>query len=97
LNDELYSEPAWQRAARELKNAMSLIQLAMVRTFGHDALLGPDEPPIAIQRGRKATRCGGESWREIGENARYGFSRSRTTANGSFAGPVTMISDTSDH
>ena len=50
---------------RELKNAMSLIQLTMVRTFGHDALLGPDEPPIAIQRGRKATGVEAKAGEEL--------------------------------
>lgn len=60
LPPEVRAEPAWQGAAKELKNAAELdpawrwfARSAIVR-----ALHGPDDPPVGNPEGKK-----GHSWR----------------------------------
>jgi hypothetical protein len=58
LSKETQAEPAWQRAARELKNAAELgpAWRWFARSAMMHALLGPDIPPIGNQEGKKGRK-----------------------------------------
>jgi hypothetical protein len=58
LPPKVQAEPAWQRAARELKNAAELDPAWrwFARSAMMHALLGPDEPPIGNPEGKKGHR-----------------------------------------
>jgi hypothetical protein len=60
LPKKTQAEPAWQRAARELKNAAELDPAWrwFARSAMMNALLGPDSPPIGNPKGKKGHRWG---------------------------------------
>jgi hypothetical protein len=60
LPKETQAEPAWQRAARELKNAAELDPAWrwFARSAMMHALLGPDTPPIGNTEGKKSRNWG---------------------------------------